>query len=164
MFEKIFSFSHYFHFILPLTDQTVLLLQMTLNEISQVCGCWGWNYWPGKVALVTVRLPERWPAVSDTNLFIVLWVGAVAFTVDQRVKPPHLRVTAVTGGDAPQELLQFGSQSFRLIPAIVRHVFNHRSDQNLQNLKHRKHVSTRYGLKSASCGLILMLCHMWSSH
>ncbi len=70
-------------------------------------------------------------AGCGTNLFIVLWVGAVAVTVQPSVLPPYLRVTSVAGSDPPQELLQFGLESYCLLTTAVRQVFNNCSYQDL---------------------------------
>lgn len=59
-------------------------------------------------------------AGPGTDLFVILWVGAVAITVQQRVLPPNLRVAAVAGTDPTQELLQFGLERSCLLTMAVR--------------------------------------------
>lgn len=71
---------------------------------------------------------------ADTNLFVVLWVGAATVTIQQSVLPPYLRVTTVAGTDPAQELLQFGPDSFRRLTLAVCQVFNDCLYQDLENL------------------------------
>lgn len=70
-------------------------------------------------------------AGCGTDLFVVLWVGAVAATAQKSVLAPYLRVTSVAGSDPPEELLQFGLVSYCLLTMAVRQVFNNCSDQDL---------------------------------
>ncbi len=64
---------------------------------------------------------------SSTDLVIVLWVGAVAITIQQSIKSPYFRFTAMAGTDPPQQLLQLGTVSYCMITMAVRQIFNNGS-------------------------------------
>lgn len=64
------------------------------------------HFHPVQNAIFTSELTSGRKACSVPDLFIVLWVGAAAVTVQQGVQPPHLGVAAVPGTDPTEEFLQ----------------------------------------------------------
>lgn len=90
---------------------------------------------PGTIQ-VSFQLIGPFPSSQSslTDLLVVLWVRAAAAPVQLGVQQPYLRVAAMAGSDPAQQLLQVGLEGGCLLPLAVRQVFNHSSDQDLQNL------------------------------
>lgn len=73
--------------------------------------------------------------VFKLHLLVVFFLVALAITIETGILLPYLGVGAAAGGDSAEQLLQLGSVIGCVVATVIGKVFNHRPDENLQNLQ-----------------------------
>lgn len=77
----------------------------------------------------------------------------MAIAIETGVLLPYLGIGAAAGSDSAKQFLQLGSVIGRPVTTVIRKVFDHCPDKNLQNLQETNVSVSLRGLASEGRGL-----------